>query len=94
MKFEVHDFCWKLSSQQNGYFLVSIDDSNVNDKVDLKTTLHDFPERVICFMWEKVSRSEKAMSYVEQCAKGNLFVAGKKKKVFSGFRTLSAYIAQ
>jgi hypothetical protein len=34
------------------------------------------------------------MSYVERCAKGDLLLAGKKKKVFSGFRTLSAYIAQ
>jgi hypothetical protein len=83
-----------LSSQQNGYFLVLFDDSNVNEKVELKTMLHDFPERVIRFMWEKSSRSEKAMSYVERCAKGNLFVAGKKKKGFSGFRSLSAYIAQ
>jgi hypothetical protein len=76
MKLEVHDFRWKLSSQQNGYFLVSFDDSNVNEKVDLKTMLHDFPERVIRFMWEKYSRSEKAMSYVERCAKGDLSLAG------------------
>jgi hypothetical protein len=34
------------------------------------------------------------MTYVERCAKGDLLLAGKKKKVFSGFRTLSAYIAQ
>jgi hypothetical protein len=34
------------------------------------------------------------MSYVEQCAKGNLLLAGKKKKVFSGFRKLTGYIAQ
>jgi hypothetical protein len=60
MKFEVHDFCWKSSSQQNGYLRVSFDDSNVNEKVDLKTVLHDFPEKVICFMWEKYSRLEKA----------------------------------
>jgi hypothetical protein len=80
MKFEVHDFRWKSSSQQNGYLLVSFDDSNVNEKVDLKTMLHDFPEKVIRFMWEKYSRLEKAVSYVEQCAKGDLLLAGKKKR--------------
>jgi hypothetical protein len=76
MKFEVHDFCWKSSSQQNGYLLVLFDDSNVNEKVDLKTMLQDFPENVIRFMWEKYSRLEKVMSCVEQCAKGDLLLAG------------------
>jgi hypothetical protein len=31
--------------------------------------LHDFPEKVFHFMWEKYSRSEKAMSYVDNVQK-------------------------
>jgi hypothetical protein len=57
MAFEMHDFRWKWSTQQAGYLVVPFDDSNVNEKVDLKTMLHHFPEKVICFMWEKYSKS-------------------------------------
>jgi hypothetical protein len=45
----------------------------------LKTMLHDFPEAVIHYMWEKYSQSEQAMTFVERSAKGDIVVEGKSR---------------
>jgi hypothetical protein len=94
LNFKLHDFRWRSSSQQTGYLVVTFDDSETTEEVDLKTMLHDFPEEVIRFMWEKYGRSQRTMSYVEKCAKSDILLEGMKKKVFSGFKTLKCYLAK
>jgi hypothetical protein len=55
MEFVLRDFRWKSIAKKNGYLVVQFDISTVNERADLKTMLHDFPEAVIHFMWEKYS---------------------------------------
>jgi hypothetical protein len=80
MEFVLRDFCWKSISKKTGYLVVQFDNSTMNKKANLKAMLHDFPDAVIHFMWEKYSQSEQAMTFVERSAKGDIVVEGKKKK--------------
>jgi hypothetical protein len=71
---------------------VRFDDEEVDQQMELKPLLHDYPELVIRFMWEKYSQLEQTMHYVEQCAKGGITLGGKRKQVMKGFKSLRDYL--
>jgi hypothetical protein len=89
----VKDFRWKSVAKKGEYLIVRFDDEEVNQQMELKPLLHDYPELVIWFMWEKYSQSEQTMHYVEQCAKGGITLGGKRKQVvMKGFKSLRDYL--
>jgi hypothetical protein len=88
----VKDFCWKSVARKSGYLIVRFDDEEVDQQMELKPLLHNYPELVIRFMWEKYSQSEQTMHYVEQCAKGGITLGGKRKQVMKGFKSLRDYL--
>jgi hypothetical protein len=74
--------------------VVTFKDGKGKENAKMKNMMHDCPGMVIRFMWEKFSHSKQAMSYVERCATGDIVLDGKKTKVFGGFRTMEAFLAQ
>jgi hypothetical protein len=88
----VKDFRWKSVAKKSGYLIVRFDNEEVDQQMELKPLLHNYPELVIWFMWEKYSQSEQTMHYVEQCAKGGITLGGKKKQVMKGFKSLRDYL--
>jgi hypothetical protein len=78
--------------EKKGYLIVRFNDSEIDQRMDLQPLLHDYPEQVIRFMWEKYSRSAQAMSYVEECAKGEITLGRKKTAVMQGFKSLNHYL--
>jgi hypothetical protein len=88
----VKDFRWKSVEKTKGYLIVRFNDAEMDQKMDLRPLLHDYPEQVVRFMWEKYSQSVHAMNYVEACARGEISLGGKKKPVIKGFKSLKDYL--
>jgi hypothetical protein len=59
----VKDFSWKFIARKSGYLIVRSDNEEVNQQMDLKPLLHNYPELVIQY-----SQSDQTMCYIEQCA--------------------------
>jgi hypothetical protein len=88
----VKDFCWKSIARKSGYLIVRFDNEEANQQTDSKPLLHNYPELVIWFMWEKYSQLDQTMRYVEQCEIGGITLGGKRKEAMKGFKSLRDYL--
>jgi hypothetical protein len=65
---------------------------SVHKYMALEPFLYDYPDVVIKFMWEKYSKSERTMKYVESCARADITLGGEQQRVIEGFDSLENYL--